>query len=277
MSFRFRLWRCALMFDFTEEEQARYSRHLLLQDVGAEGQYKIRSGKVLVIGAGGLGSPVAMYLAAAGVGTIGIVDGDVVDLSNLQRQIVHTTHDLGRAKVESAAETMRAINPNVKVTPINDFLRADNIRELIRDYDFMIDCTDSFPMKFLINDACVMEGKAFSHGGLLGYEGQTFTHLPGTACYRCMFKEPPPAETVPLSSQNGVLGAIAGMLGTIQAAEALKYLTGVGELLTDSLLTFDARTMDFRKLKAKRVPCCGVCGETPTGETPTITKQTCND
>lgn len=252
------------MFDFTEEELTRYSRHILLQDVGVEGQEKIRQGKVLIIGAGGLGAPIAMYLAAAGVGTIGIVDGDVVDLSNLQRQIIHTTSDVGKAKVQSAAETMHAINPNVKVNTVHEFLWADNIREIIRDYDFIIDGTDNFPVKFLINDACVMENKAFSHGGILRFEGQTFTHLPGTACYRCMFKEPPPAGAVPTCSQAGVLGAIAGMLGTIQAAEALKYLTGVGELLTDRLLTFNAKTMDFRKIKVRRTPSCPLCGEHPT-------------
>lgn len=252
------------MFDFTEEELNRYSRHILLQDVGVEGQEKIRQGKVLVIGAGGLGAPIAMYLAAAGVGTIGIVDGDVVDLSNLQRQIIHTTPDIGKAKVLSAKETMEAINPNVKVNAIQDFLWADNIREIIRDYDFIIDGTDNFPVKFLINDACVMEGKAFSHGGILRFEGQTFTHLPGTACYRCMFKTPPPAGAVPTCSQAGVLGAIAGMLGTIQAAEALKYLTGVGELLTNKLLTFNAKTMDFRKINVKKTAKCPLCGEHPT-------------
>lgn len=252
------------MFDFTEEELNRYSRHILLQDVGVEGQEKIRQGKVLVIGAGGLGAPVTMYLAAAGVGTIGIVDGDVVDLSNLQRQIIHTTPDIGKAKVLSAKETIEAINPNVKVNAIQEFLWADNIREIIRDYDFVIDGTDNFPVKFLINDACVMEGKPFSHGGILRFEGQTFTHLPGTACYRCMFKEPPPAGAVPTCSQAGVLGAIAGMLGTIQAAEALKYLTGVGELLTNKLLTFNAKTMDFRKFNVKRTSKCPVCGENPT-------------
>lgn len=252
------------MYDFTEEELQRYSRHILLQDVGVEGQEKIRQGKVLVVGAGGLGSPVALYLAAAGVGTIGIVDGDVVDLSNLQRQIIHTTADIGKPKVISAAESIRAINPHVKVNAIREFLCADNIRDVIRDYDFVIDCTDNFPVKFLINDACVMEGKPFSHGGILQFEGQTFTHLPGTACYRCMFKEPPPAGVVPTCSQAGVLGAIAGMLGTIQAAETLKFLTGAGEFLTNKLLVFNAKTMDFRKINIHPVHNCPVCGDTPT-------------
>lgn len=252
------------MFDFTEEELQRYSRHILLQDVGVEGQERIRQGKVLVVGAGGLGAPVALYLAAAGVGTIGIVDGDVVDLSNLQRQVIHFTKDVGIAKVESAKEKIQAINPNVKVNTYKQFLMADNAIDIIKDYDFVVDGTDNFPVKFLINDACVMAGKPFSHGGILRFEGQTFTHLPGTACYRCLFKAPPPAGSVPTCSQAGVLGAIAGMLGTIQAAETLKYLTGVGELLTNKLLTFNAKTMDFRKINTRQHAKCPICGEHPT-------------
>ena len=252
------------MYDFTEEELLRYSRHILLKDVDVEGQEKIRNGKVLVVGAGGLGAPVALYLAAAGVGTIGIVDGDVVDLSNLQRQVIHFTGDVGHPKVESARDKMLAINPNVKVNTIREFLMADNALDIIKDYDFIVDGTDNFPVKFLINDACVMAGKPFSHGGILRFEGQTFTHLPGTACYRCLFKSPPPANAVPTCSQAGVLGAIAGMLGTIQAAETLKYLTGVGELLTNKLLTFNAKTMDFRKINTRRQASCAICGDNPT-------------
>ena len=252
------------MYDFTKEELLRYSRHILLKDVGVEGQEKIRNGKVLVVGAGGLGAPVALYLAAAGVGTIGIVDGDVVDLSNLQRQVIHFTGDVGHPKVESARDKMLAINPNVKVNTIREFLMSDNALDIIKDYDFIVDGTDNFPVKFLINDACVMAGKPFSHGGILRFEGQTFTHLPGTACYRCLFKSPPPANAVPTCSQAGVLGAIAGMLGTIQAAETLKYLTGVGELLTNKLLTFNAKTMDFRKINTRRQASCAICGDNPT-------------
>lgn len=252
------------MYDFTEEELLRYSRHILLKDVGVEGQEKIRNGKVLVVGAGGLGAPVALYLAAAGVGTIGIVDGDVVDLSNLQRQVIHFTGDVGHPKVESARDKMLAINPNVKVNTIREFLMSDNALDIIKDYDFIVDGTDNFPVKFLINDACVMAGKPFSHGGILRFEGQTFTHLPGTACYRCLFKSPPPANAVPTCSQAGVLGSIAGMLGTIQAAETLKYLTGVGELLTNKLLTFNAKTMDFRKINTRRQASCAICGDNPT-------------
>ncbi|MCD7937253.1 MAG: HesA/MoeB/ThiF family protein, partial [Tannerellaceae bacterium] len=229
------------MIDFTEEQIERYSRHILLQDVGVEGQEKILKAKVLIIGAGGLGAPIALYLAAAGVGTIGIVDGDVVDLSNLQCQVIHFTPDVGRPKVESAAEKIKQINPDVHVVTYPEFFVASNALDMIRDYDFVIDGTDNFPVKFLINDACVLAGKPFSHGGILRFEGQTLTYVPGSACYRCLFNAPPPPNAVPTCSQAGVLGAIAGMLGTIQAAEALKYITGVGELLTDRLLTFNAK------------------------------------
>ncbi len=252
------------MMDFTEEQIKRYSRHILLQDVGVEGQEKIMNARVLVVGAGGLGAPVSLYLAAAGIGTIGIVDADVVDLSNLQRQVIHFTKDVGVAKVESAKEKINAINPDVKVDTYQEFLDASNAIDIISGYDFIVDGTDNFPVKFLINDACVMAGKPFSHGGILRFNGQTFTHLPGTACYRCLFKEPPPPGAVPTCSQAGVLGAIAGMLGTIQAAETLKYFTGVGELLTDRLLTFDAKTMRFTTVKVKRRDTCPICGAQPT-------------
>ncbi len=252
------------MIDLTEEQIQRYSRHILLQDVGVEGQEKLLKGKVLIVGAGGLGAPVAMYLAAAGVGTIGIVDADVVDLSNLQRQIIHFTADVDKPKVLSAKEKMEAINPDVKVVTYQEFLSANNALDIINNYDFVVDGTDNFPVKFLINDACVMAGKPFSHGGILRFHGQTFTHLPGTACYRCMFKEPPPVGSVPTCSQAGVLGAIAGMLGTIQAAEVLKYLTGVGELLTNRLLTFDAKSMIFRTIKVNKNADCCICGAHPS-------------
>ena len=252
------------MIDLTEEQIQRYSRHILLQDVGVEGQEKLLKGKVLIVGAGGLGAPVAMYLAAAGVGTIGIVDADVVDLSNLQRQIIHFTADVDKPKVLSAREKMEAINPDVKVVTYQEFLSANNALDIINNYDFVVDGTDNFPVKFLINDACVMAGKPFSHGGILRFHGQTFTHLPGTACYRCMFKEPPPVGSVPTCSQAGVLGAIAGMLGTIQAAEVLKYLTGVGELLTNRLLTFDAKSMIFRTIKVNKNADCSICGAHPS-------------
>lgn len=252
------------MIDLSEEQVLRYSRHILLQDVGVEGQEKIMGARVLVVGAGGLGAPVLLYLAAAGIGTIGIIDADIVDLSNLQRQVIHFTKDVGIPKVKSAKEKVEAINPDVKVNTYYEFLDSSNALDIIKEYDFVVDGTDNFPVKFLINDACVMADKPFSHGGILRFCGQTFTHLPGTACYRCMFKEPPPAGAVPTCSQAGVLGAIAGMLGTIQAAEVLKYFTGVGELLTNRLLTFDAKTMSFNTFKVKRSEKCPICGSNPT-------------
>ncbi len=252
------------MIELTEAQILRYSRHILLKDVGVEGQEKLMNARVLIVGAGGLGSPVALYLAAAGIGRIGIMDADVVDLSNLQRQIIHFTKDVGAPKVESAREKIEALNPDVKVDVFKEYLNANNALDIIREYDFIVDGTDNFPVKFLINDACVMTGKPFSHGGILRFHGETFTHLPGTACYRCLFEGPPPAGSVPTSSQAGVLGAIAGMLGTIQAAETLKYFTGVGQLLTDRLLTFDATTMEFNTITVHRQPQCALCGEHPT-------------
>jgi molybdopterin/thiamine biosynthesis adenylyltransferase len=250
--------------DFTEDQITRYSRHILLQDVGVEGQEKINNGKVLIVGAGGLGSPVALYLAAAGVGTIGLIDGDVVDLSNLQRQIIHFTADVNKPKVLSAKEKINQLNPDVNVITYQALLTSENALDIIKDYDFLVDGTDNFPVKFLINDACVIAGKPFSHGGILRFDGQTFTYVPGTACYRCLFHSPPPPNAVPTCSQAGVLGAIAGMLGTIQAAETLKYLTGVGELLTNRLLSFNAKTMEFRTIKTKHSDNCPVCGSHPT-------------
>ncbi len=250
--------------NFTSEQIERYSRHILLQDVGVEGQQKINNGKVLVIGAGGLGAPILLYLAAAGVGTLGVIDGDVVDLSNLQRQVIHFTPDIGKPKVVSAEEKIHQINPDVKVIAYNKFFTAENAFEIICNYDFIVDGTDNFPVKFLINDACVLAGKPFSHGGILRFEGQTLTHLPGTACYRCIFHSPPPPDAVPTCSQAGVLGAIAGMLGTIQAAEVLKYLTETGNLLTNRLLTFNAKTMNFRTIKVEKNHKCPVCGEYPS-------------
>ncbi len=252
------------MIDFTEEQLERYSRHILLDDVGVAGQEKLLQGKVLIVGAGGLGSPAALYLAAAGVGTIGIVDSDVVEVSNLQRQIAHFSADIGAPKVESAAAKMQAINPDVEVRTYREYLCAANIRKILAGYDFVIDGTDNFPTKFLVNDACVFLNIPFSHGGILRFNGQTMTVVPGqTACYRCSFRSPPPPDAVPSCAQAGVLGAVAGMLGTIQAAEALKHITGAGELLTNTLLTFDARTMAFRRIRLKKQESCPLCGPHP--------------
>lgn len=243
----------------------RYSRHILLQDVGGRGQEKLLAGRVLIVGAGGLGAPIALYLAAAGVGTIGIADADVVDVTNLQRQVIHFTPDIGKPKVLSAAEKMRAINPDVTVRTYQEWISAANIAELIADYDFVIDGTDNFATKFLINDACVLGNKAYSHGGILRFDGQSLTVLPReSACYRCIFPAPPPKDAIPTCSEAGVFGVLPGMIGTVQATEAIKYLLGIGDLLTGRLLTYSAKSMKFREIRVQRNPQCPVCGEHPT-------------
>ena len=229
---------------FTNEQMERYSRHIILQEVGVKGQKKLLNGKVLIIGAGGLGAPAAMYLAAAGVGTIGIVDADEVDLSNLQRQII----------------------PDVTVNTYREFVTSENIMDLIKDYDFIIDGTDNFPAKFLINDACVMAKKPFSHAGIIRFKGQLMTYVPGEGpCYRCVFKNPPPKDAVPTCKQAGVIGAMGGVIGSLQAMEAIKYLIGVGDLLTGKLLTFDALKMEFHTIKLPKADHkCAICGDHPT-------------
>jgi len=248
----------------TEQQTERYSRHIILEQIGVIGQEKLLASKVLIVGAGGLGSPAALYLTAAGVGTIGIVDGDKVDLANLQRQIIHHTSDVGVEKVKSADNKIRAINPDVTVKTYCESATADNIREIIRDYDFVIDSTDNFPAKFLINDACYFEKTAFSHAGILQFAGQLMTILPGqTTCYRCIFNSPPPANAVPSCSNSGVLGVLPGVIGSLQATEAIKYLLGLGKLLIGTLLTYDALEMDFRAFKLSRDPNCPLCGENP--------------
>ena len=240
----------------SNEQLERYSRHIILKEVGAKGQKKLLNAKVLIIGAGGLGAPAAMYLAAAGVGTIGIADADEVDLSNLQRQIIHSTQDVGKAKVQSAKETMEAINPDVKVITYRTFVDSESI----------IDGTDNFPAKFLINDACVMAKKPFSHAGIIRFKGQLMTYVPGEGpCYRCVFKNPPPKDAVPTCKQAGVIGAMGGVIGSLQAMEAVKYILGVGDLLTGYLLTYDALKMEFRKIKLpEHTEDCAVCGDHPT-------------
>ena len=249
----------------TEPQIERYSRQILLKEVGGKGQTKLLNGRVLVIGAGGLGAPVALYLAAAGVGTIGIADADVVDISNLQRQVIHFTPDIGKPKVTSAKEKMEAINPDVRVNTYREWVRAANIMDLIRDYDFVIDGTDNFAAKFLINDACVLAGKPYSHGGILRFDGQTMTVRPGeSACYRCIFPTPPPRDAIPTCSQAGVIGVLPGVIGLIQATEAIKFLLGKGELLTGRLLTYSALDMKFREIPIRKNPNCPVCGTAPT-------------
>ncbi len=249
----------------SDQQIERYSRHIILGEVGGVGQEKLLASKVLIVGAGGLGSPAGLYLAAAGVGTICIIDADVVDLTNLQRQIIHHTADLGKPKVQSAANKMKAINPDVEVKVYHEWAMANNIRQIIREYDFVIDGTDNFPAKFLINDACFFEKKPFSHAGILRFNGQLITILPGkSTCYRCTFASPPPVGAVPSCSQAGVLGVLAGVIGSLQATEAVKYFLGLEPLLTDALLTYDAIKMDFRKVTLKRNPECPLCGENPT-------------
>ena len=246
----------------SEHEIERYSRHLILQNIGVEGQMKIKESKISIVGMGGLGSPAALYLAAAGVGKLGIADMDEVDISNLGRQIIHFTDDVGRLKVDSAEEKIKSINPNVDIDKYTRKLNSNNILDCLKDYDFVIDGTDNFSSKFLINDACVKLGKPYSHGGILRFTGQTMTILPGqSACYRCIFKTPPPPDAVPTCASAGVLGSVAGMLGTIQATEALKFITDTGKLLTNKLLYFNAEEMDFRKINVRKGEKCAVCGK----------------
>lgn len=245
----------------TEAQESRYSRQLLMPEIGPDGQAKLLSAKVLIIGAGGLGSPTALYLAAAGVGTIGLADSDAVDLSNLQRQILHNTKTLGVPKVESAAGCLRDLNPDVCVVPHQIFVDRDNIDALIAPYDFILECTDSFDAKALINDACVRGEKPFCHGAVIRFYGQIMTILPGkTACYRCAFPQVPDPEKAPDARKLGVLGAVPGVIGCLQALEAIKYLTGAGEMLTDRLLTFDGLDMEFQTVMLKRRDDCPACG-----------------
>jgi len=249
----------------SDEQLERYSRHIMLKEVGGKGQERLLKGKVLIIGVGGLGSPVALYMTAAGVGTIGIADADSVELSNLQRQIAHHTGDIGRQKVISAREKMAAMNPDVMVRECHHRVTAENIMTLIGDYDFVIDATDNFESKFLINDACILAGKPYSHGGILRFSGQTITVKPGdSACYRCIFPFPPPEDVDAPCSRAGVMGVLPGVIGCIQATEAIKYILGEGNLLTGRLLTYDALDMKFREVPIRKNPACPVCGENPT-------------
>jgi molybdopterin/thiamine biosynthesis adenylyltransferase len=249
----------------TEEQIERYQRHIALKEVGGKGQQRLLDGRVLIIGAGGLGAPAALYLTAAGVGTIGLVDADVVDLTNLQRQVIHFTPDIGKAKVVSAKEKMVAINPGVEVKTYEEWAHAGNIMGIIRDYGFVIDGTDNFAAKFLINDACVLAGIPYSHAGILRFDGQTITVRPGeSACYRCIFPGPPPKDMIPKCSQAGVIGVLPGVLGVIQATEAIKFLLGKGDLLTGRFLIYNALEMRFMEVQISRNPKCPLCGEAPS-------------
>ena len=246
----------------TNEEVARYSRHLIMPEVGMDGQLKLKAASVLCIGAGGLGSPVAMYLAAAGVGRIGIVDFDVVDYSNLQRQIIHGTPDVGRPKLDSARDSLAAINPEVRVDTHNVALSSSNALDLFREYDIIVDGTDNFPTRYLVNDACVLLGKPNCYGSIFRFEGQASVFgAPGGPCYRCLYPEPPPPGLVPSCAEGGVLGILPGVVGTIQATEAVKLIMGVGEPLIGRFLIYDALRMRFRELKLRKDPDCPVCGE----------------
>ena len=243
----------------------RYSRHIILPEVGGKGQEKLNDSKVLVIGAGGLGSPVALYLAAAGIGTLGIVDNDVVDLSNLQRQIIHTEKDLDRKKTDSAADKLTALNSDIEVKTHQMRVDSSNIMDLINEYDVIVDGTDNFPTRFLVNDACVFAGKPLVHGAILRFDGQAFTIVPKVGpCYRCIFEQPPPPGTVPNCSQAGILGAIAGIIGTIQATEVLRIILEQGKTLMGRLLVVDALDMSFREVKIRRNADCPICGENPS-------------
>ncbi len=250
---------------FTAEQLNRYSRHFLLPEVGEAGQAKLLDAKVLLIGAGGLGSPSALYLAAAGVGTIGLVDNDVVDLSNLQRQILHTNDRVGMPKIESARLTLNALNPDVKVIGYETRLTSDNIMELIRDYDIVVDGCDNFATRYLVNDACVMTGKPNVHGSIFQFEGQASVFYPGKGpCYRCLFPEPPPPGAAPSCQEAGVLGVLPGLVGCVQALETMKLILGVGKPLIGRMVYFDTLSMELRIHKLRKDPDCPMCGTHPT-------------
>lgn len=252
--------------DFTEGEIQRYSRHILLQDVGGTGQAKLKAARVLIVGAGGLGSPLTLYLAAAGIGTIGIVDDDVVDLSNLQRQVAHTTDRIGVSKVVSAAAAATAINPEVKLAPHPRRLTGDNALDLISRYDIVCDGTDNFATRFLVADACALAKRTLVSAAVLRFEGQlsVFKSHEGGPCYRCLYPEPPPPGSVPTCSEAGVLGAVTGVMGTLQATEVLKEILGIGETLSGRLLVWDALASRFRTIKLRPDPSCALCGPAAT-------------
>ncbi len=249
----------------SKEEILRYSRHLIMPEVGMEGQLKLKQAKVLCIGTGGLGAPLGLYLAAAGVGRIGLVDFDAVDSTNLQRQILFSSQDVGRPKIEAASERLHGLNPDIQIDPIEARLTSENALEILKDYDVIVDGTDNFPTRYLVNDACVLLGKPNVYGSIFRFEGQVtiFGH-PGGPCYRCLYPEPPPPGLVPSCAEGGVLGVLPGIVGAIQAAEALKLILGKGEPLTGRLLLFDALAMRFRELKLRKNRECPACGDHPT-------------
>ncbi|MBW2579588.1 MAG: molybdopterin-synthase adenylyltransferase MoeB [Deltaproteobacteria bacterium] len=250
------------MLHFSEEQVQRYSRHIILPEVGVDGQEKLLSSRVLIAGMGGLGSPAALYLAAAGIGTFGLVDFDVVELSNLQRQVIHTTEDLGKPKVKSAEETIKAINPDATVHQYRQRIASETIADIITDYDLVLDGTDNFPTRFLLNDACLLTGKILVYGAVLRFDGQVSVFAPNQGpCYRCFIPEMPPPGAVPSCQQGGILGVLPGVIGILQATEAIKLLIGVGEPLIGRLLLFDALSMEINEVKLRRDPDCPACGE----------------
>lgn len=252
-------------FDFSDDQLQRYSRHIILPEVGGKGQKKLLGAKVFIVGAGGLGCPVGYYLAAAGVGTIAMIDNDTVELSNLQRQIAHSTKTVGAFKVDSAKATFETLNPDVTVVGIKERISRDNIMDLIRDCDVVVDGSDNFPTRYLVNDACVLSRKPLVSGAILRFEGQVTTIMPGKGhCYRCLFEDMPPAGLVPSCQEAGVIGAITGVVGSLQAIEVIKVLLGKGEALTNALLIYDALKAAFRRVRVPKNPDCRVCGEHPT-------------
>jgi sulfur-carrier protein adenylyltransferase/sulfurtransferase len=251
--------------ELTTDEMARYSRHLILPEVGMEGQQRLKAAKVLCVGTGGLGSPMALYLAAAGIGTLGLVDFDVVDSSNLQRQIIHSTKDIGRKKLDSAEEKLTALNPALKVVKHETMLTSANALEILKDYDVVADGTDNFPTRYLVNDACVLTGKPNVYGSIFRFEGQASVFATENGpCYRCLYPEPPPPGLVPSCAEGGVLGILPGLVGVIQATEVIKLILGKGDTLVGRLLLVDALNMRFRELKLRKNPECPVCGPNPT-------------
>jgi adenylyltransferase/sulfurtransferase len=254
--------------DFTDEQLQRYARHIVLPEVGGIGQEKIINAKVLVVGAGGLGAPLLLYLAAAGIGTLGIVDDDIIDLSNLQRQVIHATSRVGEAKVKSAEATIREVNPGVRLNPHEERLTVTNVMRLIADYDVIADGSDNFDTRFLLNDACHLAGKTLVSGAILRFEGQISTfksHLgPEFPCYRCLYREPPPPGMIPSCSEGGVLGALAGTVGSLQATEVLKEVMGIGNSMAGHLLLYDALDTTFRKIRLPRDAGCQLCGDQPS-------------
>ena len=253
------------MIEFTDEQIERYSRHIILPEVGGAGQQKMLEARILLLGAGGLGSPAAYYLAAAGIGNLGIVDFDKVDLSNLQRQIIHSTERIGMLKTESAKKTIQALNPDVNVTLYNEKIDSSNIISIIKDYDYVVDWSDNFPTRYLVNDACVMESKTLIHGSIYRFEGQVTVFKPNSGpCYRCLYPEPPPPGMSPNCQEGGVLGVLAGIIGNLQVVEVLKLILGIGEPLVGKLLIYDALKTEFRNLNLRKDASCPLCGEEPT-------------